>query len=66
MRSNNLTVKKILSKLARNQRLTYNEEFFYLVEVLSFSEEKTEQILSSPGLKAMKVRMHSRKLASAA
>ena len=66
MRSNNLTVKKILSKLARNQRLTYNEEFFYLVEVLYFSEEKAEQILSSPAFNARDVTMQSPKLASAA
>ena len=66
MRSNNLTVKKILDKLARNERLTHNEELFYLVEVLYFSEEKAEQMLSSPGVKARKLRMHSLKLATAA
>ena len=66
MRSNNLTVKKILSKLARNQRLTHNEELFYLIEVLYFSEEKAEQILSPQGSKAVKVKMHSGKLATAA
>jgi hypothetical protein len=66
MRSNDLTVKKILNKLARNQRLTHNEELYYLVEVLYFSEEKAEQILSSPGLQARKIKMHSRKLATAA
>lgn len=66
MRSNNLTVKKILDKLARNQRLTHNEELFYLVEVLYFSEEKAEQMLSSPAFKAKKLRMHSPKLATAA
>jgi hypothetical protein len=63
---NNLTVKKILDKLARNQRLTYNEELFYLVEVLYFSEEKAEQILDSQEPQARKVKMHSRKLATAA
>ncbi len=66
MRSNNLTVKKILRKLAQNQRLTHHEEIFYLVEVLYFSEEKAEQILSSQGYKARNVKMHSRKLATAA
>jgi hypothetical protein len=66
MRSSNLTVKKILRKLARNERLTHNEELFYLVEVLYFSEEKAEQILSSPGLNARDVTMQSPKLASAA
>jgi hypothetical protein len=66
MRRNNLTVKKIMSKLARNQRLTHNEELFCLTEVLCFSEEKAEQMLSSPGLPARKVRMHSRKFAAAA
>jgi hypothetical protein len=66
MRNNNLTVKKILLKLARNQRLTHHEELFYLVEVLYFSEDKAEQILSSQEFKARKVKMHSRKLATAA
>jgi hypothetical protein len=66
MTNNNLTVKKVLGKLARNQRLTHNEELFYLVEVLYFSDEKAEQILSSQGLKARKVKMQSRKLATAA
>jgi hypothetical protein len=64
--NNNLTVKKILDKLARNQRLTHNEELFYLVEVLYFSEEKAEQILASQEPQARKVKMHSRKLATAA
>jgi hypothetical protein len=63
---NNLTVKKILDKLARNQRLAYNEELFYLVEVFYFSEEKAEQILAPGEPKARKVKMHSRKLATAA
>jgi hypothetical protein len=66
MRSNDLTVKNILNKLARKQRLTHNEELFYLVEVLYFSEQKAEQVLSSPGPEARKIRMHSRKLATAA
>jgi len=66
MRSNNLTVKKIMNKLVRNERLTHNEEFFYLIEVLYFSEEKAEQILSSQGFKARKIRMHSPKIATAA
>jgi len=66
MRSNNLTVKKILSKLARNQRLAHQEELFYLIEVLYFSEEKAEEILTSQGFQARKVKMHSRKLATAA
>ena len=66
MRRNNLTVKKIMYKLARNERLTHNEELFYLIEVLCFSEEKAELMLSSPGLQARKVRMHSRKFATAA
>jgi hypothetical protein len=66
MRRSNLTVKKILRKLARNERLTHNEELLYLVEVLYFSEEKAEQILSSPALKARDVTMQSPKLASAA
>ena len=61
----NLTVKKILAKLARNQRLTHNEELFYLVEVLYFSEEKAEQLLLAKGFQAKKVRMQS-KLATAA
>jgi hypothetical protein len=64
--NNNLTVKKILAKLARNQRLTHNEELFYLVEVLYFSEEKAEQILASGEPKARKIKMHSQKLATAA
>jgi len=62
----NLTVKKILDKLARNQRLTHNEELFYLVEVLYFSEEKAEQLLSSQAFQAKKLRMHSPKFATAA
>ena len=66
MTNDNLTVKKVLGKLARNQRLTHNEELFYLVEVLYFSEERAEQILSSQGFKARKVKMQSRKLATAA
>jgi|SRR5580765_8542260 len=63
---NNLTVKKILDKLARNQRLTHNEELLYLVEVLYFSEEKAEEMLMPQEPKARKVKMHSRKLATAA
>ena len=66
MRSNDLTVKKILDKLARNQRLGHNEEFFYLIEVLYFSEEKAEQLLSSQVFQAKKLRMHSAKFATAA
>jgi hypothetical protein len=66
MRSTDLTVKKILAKLARNQRLTHKEELFYLVEVLCFSEERAEQMLSSQGSKGRKVRMHSTKFATAA
>jgi len=66
MRSNNLTVKRIMGKLARNQRLTHNEELFYLIEVLYFSEEKAEQLLSSQGFQAKKLRMHSPKFATAA
>jgi len=66
MMHTNLTVKKILTKLARNQRLTHNEEFIYLVEVLYFSEEKAQQLLSSQGFKAKKVSMQSSKLATAA
>lgn len=66
MRSNDLTVKKILDKLARNQRLAHNEEFFYLIEVLYFSEEKAEQLLSSQVFQAKKLRMHSPKFATAA
>ena len=66
MRSNNLTVKKIVAKLARNQRLTHNEELIYLIEVLYFSEEKAEQLLSSQGFQAKKLRMHSPKFATAA
>ena len=66
MRRNDLTVKKILRKLARNQRLTHYEELFYLIEVLYFSEERAEQMLSSQGFEARKVRMQSRKLATAA
>ena len=62
----NLTVKKIMAKLARNERLTHNEEFFYLVEVLFFSEEKAEQLLSAQGFQARKVRMQSSKFATAA
>jgi hypothetical protein len=64
--NNNLTVKKILDKLARNQRLTHNEELFYLVEVLYFSEEKAAQMLAPGEPRARKVKMHSRKLATAA
>jgi len=66
MRSNNLTVKKIMAKLASNQRLSHNEELFYLIEVLYFSEEKAEQLLSSKGFQAKKLRMHSPKFATAA
>jgi len=66
MRSNDLTVKKILDKLVRNQRLAHNEEFFYLIEVLYFSEEKAEQLLSSQAFQAKKLRMHSPKFATAA
>ena len=66
MRKNNLTAKKILGKLARKQCLTHNEELFYLVEVLYFSEEKAEQILMPPGRRTRKVKMHSRKFATAA
>ena len=66
MRSNNLTVKKIMAKLSRNQRLTHHEELFYLIEVLYFSEEKAEQLLSSQGFQAKKLRMHSPKFATAA
>jgi len=66
MTNDNLTVRKILAKLGRNQRLTHNEELFYLTEVLYFSEERAEQILSSQGSKGRKVRMHSTKLATAA
>ena len=66
MRSNNLTVKKIIAKLGRNQRLTHNEELFYLIEVLYFSEEKAEQLLSSQAFQAKKLRMHSPKFATAA
>ena len=65
MRSNNLTVKRIMGKLARNQRLTHNEELFYLIEVLYFSEEKAGQLLSK-GFQAKKLRMHSPKFATAA
>ena len=66
MRSNNLTVKKIMAKLARNQRLTHNEELIYLIEVLYFSEEKADELLSSQGFQAKKLRMHSPKFATAA
>ena len=66
MRRNDLTVKKILDKLARNQRLTHNEELIYLIEVLYFSEEKAEQLLSSQAFQAKKLRMHSPKFATAA
>lgn len=59
-------MKKILRKLEQNQRLTHHEELFYLVEVLCFSEEKAEQMLSSQGFKARNVKMQSRKLATAA
>jgi hypothetical protein len=62
----NLTVKRILDKLARNQRLSHNEELFYMVEVLYFSEEKAEQLLASGQPQGRKVKMHSRKLATAA
>ena len=65
MRRNNLTVKKIMAKLRRNQRLTHNEELFYLIEVLYFSEEKAGQLLSK-GFQAKKLRMHSPKFATAA
>ena len=66
MMRNNLTVKKVLAKLARNQRLTHNEELFYLVEVLYFSEEKAEQMLACQEAKGRNVKMHSRKFATAA
>ena len=66
MRNNNLTVKKIMAKLARGQRLTHNEELFYLIEVLYFSEGKAVQLLSSQGFEAKKLRMHSTKFATAA
>ena len=64
--NNNLTVKKILDKLVRNERLTHHEELLYLIEVLYFSEEKAAQMLAPGGPKARKVKMHSRKLATAA
>jgi len=66
MRHNNLTVKRILAKLAQNQRLTHDEELFYLVEVLYLSEEKAERLLSSQELQARKVKMHPSRLAKAA
>ena len=66
MRKNNLTVKKILAKLACKQCLTHNEELFYLVEVLYFSEEEAEQILLPRQRRTRKVKMQSRKLATAA
>ena len=62
----NLTVKKIMNKLARNQRLAHNEELFYMVEVLYFSQEKAEQVLGCGEPKGRKVKMHSRRLATAA
>ena len=62
----NLTVKRIMDKLARNQRLSHNEELFYMVEVLYFSEEKAEQLLASGQPQGRKVKMHSGKLATAA
>jgi len=55
-----------MGKLARNQRLTHNEELFYLIAVLYFSEEKAEELLSSQGYQAKKLRMHSPKFATAA
>jgi hypothetical protein len=64
--NNDLTVKKILDKLARNQRLAHNEELLYLVEVLYFSEEKAAQMLAAGEPRARKVKMPSRKLATAA
>jgi len=66
MMRNNLTVKKVLAKLARNQRLTHNEELFYLVEVLYFSEEKAEQMLACQESKGRDIKMHEGKFATAA
>ena len=66
MMRDNLTVKKILNKLARNQHLAHNEELFYLVEVLYFSEEKAEQMLACKESQGRKIKMHSRKFATAA
>jgi len=66
MMRNNLTVKKVLAKLARNQRLTHNEELFYLVEVLYFLEEKAEQMLACQKSKGRDIKMHDGKFATAA
>jgi len=66
MKKNNLTSKKIISKLERKERLTYNEEFFYLVEMLNFSEEKAEEILMSSTVEARKLKMQSPVFATAA
>lgn len=66
MKKNNLTIGKIISKLERKERLTHGEEFFYLVEVLNFSEEKAEEILMSENFEARKLKMQSHILATAA
>jgi hypothetical protein len=65
MKKNNLTSRKIIGKLERKERLTYQEEFFYLVEVLNFSEEKAEEILME-NPEARKLKMHSAVFATAA
>jgi len=66
MKKNNLTSRKIIGKLERKERLTYKEEFFYLVEVLNFSEEKAEEILMSEKVEATKLKMQSPVFATAA
>ena len=66
MRNNNLTAKKILGKLERGERLTHNEEFFYLIEVLNFSEEKAEQMLMPEKYETKKLKVQSDALATAA
>ncbi|HEY1871917.1 MAG TPA: hypothetical protein VGG71_12715 [Chitinophagaceae bacterium] len=66
MRNNNLTAKKILRKLERKELLTHNEELFYLVEVLHFSEEKAEQMLMPEKYEAKKLKVQPDALATAA
>ena len=66
MKKNNLTSRKVIGKLERKERLTYQEEFFYLVEVLNFSEEKAEEILMSEKFEARKFKMQPAVFATAA
>jgi hypothetical protein len=59
MRSSSLTVKKILRKLEQREHLTHNEEFFFLVEVLNFSEDRVKQILMFGSYEVKKLKPRS-------